>query len=178
MQGYPLISQGLSATQRIGNDINLSMFHVKGVLYNNSTQESYARMLIVGHDGTIDPAMATFPLYTNGASNNTVTIASINGLDTMYYPLNKTDLTIYSDKKFRLAGSATGNGPRNTKMFNAMVKFPGKGKKVTYKGNTTGVNQQNWFISVIWIIADANDDTSTGTVMELSSLTRMWYTDC
>lgn len=178
MIAYPLVTQGTPATNRIGNDINMTLFNIKGILYNNSTSETYIRQLIVGHDGTIDPTMATFPLFVNGASNNTTTISSINGLDTMYYPLNKTDLHVYVDKKHKLAGSATGNGPRNTKIFNETIKFPGKGRKFTFKGNTTGVNQQNYFISVIYIIADANDDTTTGTTVELSQLTRYWYTDC
>jgi len=177
MQGYPLVTQALAATGRIGNDINVSMFQIKGVLNNNSGSESWARCIVCSHDGTIDPNMGTFPLFVNGASNNTVTISTINGLDTMYYPLNKTDLTVYYDRKFRLAGSATGNAGNNTSMFNKTIKFPGKGKRFTFKGNTTGVNQQSAFISVIWIVADANDDTTTGTTVELSQLTRYWYTD-
>lgn len=178
MQGYPVISQGTAATGRTGNDVNVTMFQIRGILSNNSTSETWARCIICSHDGTIDPNMGTFPLFTNGASNNTVTVSSVNGLDTMYYPLNKMDLHVYYDKKFRLAGSATGNAGQNTTMYNKIIKFPGKGKHFSFKGNTTGVNQQNAFISVIWLVADANDDTTTGTTVELSQLTRYWFTDC
>lgn len=134
-------------------------------------------MLIVGHAGTIDPNLGTFPLFTTAQTGATSTISSVNGLDTMYFPINKTELKVYVDKKFKIAGSTSGNGGRNTRPFNAVVKWPGKGKKITYKGNAAGVGNQDYFVSVIWIVADANDDTSTGTVMELSQLTRFWFTD-
>jgi len=177
MQAYPQIANGQSNSTRIGSDISFKGLQVKGVLYNNSGSESYARLIIVGHPGTIDPTYSTFPIFKNTSAGATATIASVNGLDTMYYPLNNTELTIYHDKVFRLAGSATAGGPSNTRMFSKFVKFAGKGKMIRYKGNTSGVNNQNWFISVYWIVADANDDTSTGTNVELSQLTRMYFTD-
>lgn len=177
MQAYPQVSQGTTDLARIGNDINVKSFQVKGVLYNNSTQESYARLIICGHAGSLDPTFSTFPIFMAGASGASYNISQVNGLDTMYYPLNKTELHIYHDKVFKIAGSATGNAGANTRMYSHFIKFPGKGKKVTFKGNTSGTGNQNWFISVYWICADANDDTTTGTVVELSQLTRIWYTD-
>jgi len=177
MQGYPQIANGQSNSTRIGSDISLKGVHVKGTLYNNSGSESYARLLIVGHPGTIDPNYATFPLFKNTSAGATTTISGLNGLDTMYYPLNNTEIKVHYDKKFRLAGSATAGGPSNTRMFSHFVKFPGKGKLIRYKGNTSGVNNQNWFVSIYWIVADANDDTTSGTVVELSQLTRIYFTD-
>lgn len=177
MQAYPLISQGASALQRTGNEISMKSFQLKGVLSNNSGSESYARCLIFGHNGNIDPNYSTFPLFRAGASGATYTISQVNGLDTMYYPLNKNDMTLYYDRVFKLAGSATGNGGSNTRQYSHFIKFPGKGKKVTFKANASGVTNQNWFISVYWIIADANDDTTSGTTLELSQMTRFWYTD-
>lgn len=176
--GLPQVTQGTAVTNRIGNEISFKMMHMKGALYNNSNSESYVRLIIVGHEGSIAPALGTFPLFVNGPSNNTVTTSTINGLDAMYYPINKKDLHVYRDKVFKLAGSSSAAEAKNTRMFSEMVKFPGKGKKVTYEGNTTGVDNQNWFLSIIWVAADANDDTTTGTNVELSQLTRLWYTDC
>jgi len=178
MQGYPQVSVGNSHITRIGNEISLKSFQVKGVLNNNSGSESFARLLILGHDGNIDPNFATFPIFRNTSSGTTTTISSVNGLDCMYYPINKLDCKVYYDKVFRLAGAATGNAAGNTRMFSHFIKFPGKGKRIKYEATGTGVTNQNTFISVYWIVADANDDTTTGTTVELSQLTRFWYTDC
>lgn len=177
MQAYPQVNQGTTDLARVGNDINMKSFQIKGVLNNNSTQESYARCLILGHAGSLDPTFSTFPIFAAGASGQTFTISQVNGLDTMYYPINKVETHVYYDHVFKLAGSATGNSGVNTRMFSKFIKFPGKGRKVTFKANATGTGNQNWFISVYWIVADANDDTTTGTTVELSQLTRFWYTD-
>lgn len=178
MQAYPLVTQGTTHVNRIGNEISMKSFQVKGVLNNNSGSESYARLIIVGHDGTLDPTYSTFPIFKAGQAGTTYTISQLNGLDTMYFPLNKDDLHVYYDKVMRLAGSATGNAGSNTRTFRKFIKFPGQGKRISYKANATGTGNQTWFISVYWIVADANDDTTTGTTVELSQLTRFWFTDC
>lgn len=174
---HPQLAVGNSGLQRVGNEINFKSMHLKGVLYNNSTQETYVRMIVVGCPGTLDPTITTFPLFRSGSSGVTSVVSSLNGLDQMYYPLNTMDLTVYQDNVFKLAGSNSYSGGSNTRMFSKFIKFPGKGKHVTFKGNTTGQNNQNWYINVIWLAADANDDTSTGTNVELSMLTRYWYQD-
>lgn len=175
--GLPQITQGTSSTTRIGNEIYAKMLHMKGVLYNNSASESYIRLIVCGHDANINPTIGTFPLFVNGSSGNTVTASSVNGLDAQYFPLNKKDLTIYVDRKFKLAGSNVEAGARNTRMFSECVKWPGMGKRVIYEGNTAGYEAQNWLCSVIWVASDANDDTTTGTNVELSQLTRFYFRD-
>lgn len=178
MQAHPQVANGTTHVARIGNDISLKSFQVKGMLYNNSTSETYARLLILGHSGDIDPTFSTFPIFRNSSNGVTGNISTVNGLDTMYYPINKVDCHVYHDKVIKLAGSATGNAGVNTKMFSHFMKFPGKGKRITYDGAAMGTGNQNTFISVYWIVADANDDTTGGTTVELSQLTRYWFTDC
>jgi len=178
MQGYPQVAVGTSHITRVGNEISLKSFLVKGILNNNSGSESYARLLILGHDGNIDPTFSTFPIFRNSANGTTSTIATVNGLDCMYYPINKLDCTVYHDRVIKLGGGAIGNSATNTKMFSKMIKFPGKGMKIKYEATGTGFGNQNRFISVYWMVADASDDTTTGTTVELSQLTRFWYTDC
>lgn len=178
MQAHPQVTNGTTHVARIGNEIALKAFEVKGILNNNSTSESFARLLILGHSGDLDPTFSTFPIFRNAANGTTSNISGVNGLDTMYYPINDVDTHIYYDRVIRLAGSATGNAAGNTTMFKKKITFPGKGKKVTYDGAGIGLGNQTWFISVYWIVADANDDTTGGTVVELSQLTRYWFTDC
>jgi len=178
MQGYPQVINALAATGRIGSDISLLSVDIKGCLYNNSGAESYVRMLMVGHPGSIDPTFSTFPLFLTAGSGSTGTVSTVTGLDIMYYPINTTELTVYEDKVFRLAGSATAGGPSNTQFFHKIKSFGPRGKKITYKANSSGPNNQNWFVSVIWLVSDANDDTTAGTAVELSQLTRISYSDC
>jgi len=168
----PAIAQGAQASARIGNKIQAMGLHIKGILFNNSTQESYVRMMVVGHNGTLDP-MAN--LFRTSAPGTVSQISTIPGLDLMYMPINKEELTVYHDRTFRLGGSASGTAASNTRMISKFVKF--NGRKVTYEGLNYGNGYQNWQYSVIWMAADANDDTSTGTAVELSQLTRFYFKD-
>lgn len=178
-QPYPLIANGTSHVTRIGNEVNLKSFQVKGVLYNNSSAESYARLCIVGCDGNMDVSTAsTFPLFRNTANGTTGGVGTATGLQAIYFPLNKLDLKIYVDKTYKLAGSVTASGGRNTRPYQHMIKFPGKGMRIKYEATSSGIGSQNRYILVFWVIADANFDTTTGTQVELSGITRFWYTDC
>lgn len=176
-QGYqtngPSMAQGTGASNRIGNVINAKALHIKGVLNNNSGSESMARCIVIGYDASNgDP---TLNLFRNGSTGATSGISGINGLDAMYYPVNKLDFHIYYDKVIRVAGSAAGNAGANVKLFSHFVKF--HGRKIEFKANTSGFGNQTWMYSIIWIAADSNDDTTTGTTMDLSMLERFYYTD-
>lgn len=177
-QGYnapgPFIQPGSLANNRLGNIINLSGLHLKGALFNNSTSETFVRMLVVGYDGN-SPTTAPANLFRGDATGSTGGISGVNGLDAMYFPVNKLDMHVYRDKVFRLAGTATGNAGANTKFFSEFIKF--HGKKIEYKGSSTGLGLQNWMYSIIWISAEAADDTTTGTVVEVSMLERVYYKD-
>jgi len=166
----PAITMGTASNQRVGNVINVSGLHLKGALYNNSTAESFVRIIIAGYNTAIgDP---TTSLFRNGATGTISGVSGVNGLDAMYYPINKVDLHVYTDMVVRLAGSATGNSGANTRFFSKFVKFGGK--KVEYKSNAT---YGDWAYTCMFIASDANDDTSTGTAVELSYLERLFYKD-
>jgi len=177
-QGYQSLavcqlSQGVNSNQRVGNVANFSAVHLRGVLNNNSTSESYVRMIVIGYPSTNgDP---TLNLFRSLPTGTTTGVSSVNGLDAIYYPLNKVELKVYTDKVYRLAGSATGNSGSNTRFFSQFIKFGGK--KVEFKASTTGTGNQSWMYSIIWIASDANDDTSTGTAVELSCLERLYFRD-
>lgn len=168
---YP-IGQGVAADQRIGNVVNLSALQIRGVISNNSVQETVIRFLIVGYNASNgDP---TVNLFRNTSNGITAGVSAVNGLDAMYFPLNKVDMHVYTDKMIKVAGSSTGNAGENVKFINYFHKL--NGRKVEYKGGN-GYGSQNWMYSVIVIAADANDDTSTGTTCELSYFHRLWYKD-
>lgn len=166
----PTLAVGTASNQRIGNIVHLKGLHIKGALNNNSTSESFVRFMILGYNTALgDP---TALLFRNAATGTTSGVSGVNGLDAMYMPLNKVDLHVYHDRTMRIAGSATGNSGANVRMISKFVKFGGK--KVEFKSNAA---YADWAYTVCWIAADANDDTSTGTSVELSYLERLYYKD-
>lgn len=167
----PSIVQGTAWNNRVGNEVCAHKLEVRGVLYNNSTSESMVRMLILSTKTHTDLS-EVFISNTGGSTSGTSTIG---GLDTMYYPINEADFRIHTDKIIKLAGSATGNAGANAQVIKHTVKFPKI--RVKYDNNATGAFSQNWRYYVFYIAADSNDDTSTGTVVELSALTRFFFTD-
>lgn len=167
---FPVIGQAITADGRVGNHVNARSLHFKGSLYNNSGAETYVRQLVVGYAPTVDIATNLFRL---AATNTSAAISSINGMDAMYYPINKTDFHVYHDRTYKLAGSVSGVNGSNTRMFSRFIKLGGK--KITWKG--ADANPDNYTYSIVHIASDANDDTTTGTTVEMSSLTRFYYTD-
>jgi hypothetical protein len=175
-QGYsvsgPVTAKGDGTSDRTGNIINACGLHYKGVVYNNSGSETMVRMIIVGSrasDG--DPKNI---LFRADAAGVVAGISGINGLDAMYFPLNKVDLHVYHDKIIRLAGSVTGNAGANVKLFNKFVKL--NRRKIEYK-TLSSVTSADWVYTAMWIAADSNDDTTTGTSVELSCLERFYSQD-
>lgn len=167
----PSILNGLGQA-RVGSEILARGLHLKGCVNNNSTAESYLRMVVFCYNGAVDPATNFF--LASGAGTASA-ISSVNGLDAMYYPINQRDLKVRYDRVFRLSGSASGNAGKQTTMFSKFIKFGGK--KIKFNANTSGVFNQDWQYAICWIAADANDDTSTGTAVEVSMLERFYYTD-
>lgn len=172
IQSGPNLDQGTTAITRVGNEIRAAGLHIKGTLYNDSGAETFIRCVIVGHNSYVNPVQNFFRTADIGTQGTTT---SMNGADTMYFPVNKADLHVYHDKLYKLGGSAAGTAASNTRMFSKFIKF--NGRKVTFEGPNWGSNFQNWQYSIIWFAADANDDTSTGTTVELSQLTRFYYKD-
>jgi len=177
-QGYQSIggaslNQGTQLNTRICNQVFAQGIHLKGVFNNNSTSETFVRMIVIGYPGSNgDP---TLNLFKGNTTGSTTGVMGVNGLDDMYFPINSVELHVYHDQVFRLAGSATGNAGLNCKFFNKFIKLGGR--KIEYKGNTYGYQNQSWMYSVIWIAADANDDTTGGTAVELSCLERFYFKD-
>lgn len=175
-QGYraamPAIAQGATNVQRIGNVINLSALHLKGAFHNNAATESMVRFVMVGYPATNGDPLNNF--FRSTHSGLTTGMSGVNGLDQMYFPINKLELHVYFDQLIKLGPNAA-SGNSNVRMFNKFIKL-GR-RKIEYKSNTTGVGNQNWEYSIIWLAADTNDDTSTGTTVEVSCLERLYFKD-
>ena len=169
----PAIGQGVSAGERIGNVVHLNAINFKGALNNNSGSESMVRWVIVGFPSS--NGNPTLNLFRNASTGTSAAVSAVNGLDAMYYPLNTLELTIMFDKVYSLAGSATGNSAANVKLLNKTVQL-GR-RKVEFKSTAQSYGNTSWMYASIMIAADSNDDTTTGTGVEVSLLERLYFTD-
>lgn len=171
-----LIPQGYANGQRIGNVVKATGFQCKGVFNNNGTNTNYVRAILVwskkndtgnnylGTDLTFDTP--------SGAAGAT----GLNGLGTMYYPVLKGNYTVLFDKVYRLAPTGSTQG-QSTRFFNIFKKL---NTKITYtpgNGQTTSYNLPDKRLTMLFFASEGPNDVSTGQVVEISALTRMWYAD-
>jgi hypothetical protein len=165
--------QGTQVQGRLGNELYIQGLHLKGILHNNSNTTIFVRRLILQlTDGT--PTGAFTEIFTSGTGVPT-DLVTTTGLNAMYHSINKSKFKVYDDTVMKLAPLTSVDG-NQTKMFNKFQKFGGA--KITYEGNTSGEQNQNKRFLVLWIFADANDDTTAATnVVEVSSNITWYYTD-
>lgn len=167
-----VISEGTGPDERLGNELTLSGYQLKGVLHNNNDSSfQYLRMALFY---TTDRAQVTTSseLFINNLQVP-LTGATIGGLDLMYHPFNKSKVKVLYDKVHKVAPLGAGNSS-GTKFFNMFVKL--KNKKITYEHGTSG-NAENVSPRLhlgLWT-AVSDDDSDAG--LELSGMQRLWYKD-
>lgn len=167
-----IVAQGTPLNGRVGNEVLLQGCHIKGVLHNNSNSPVYVRRLVLGFsDGTITN---TFTELFTSAGGVPTDLGTTTGLNSMYYSINKVKFKVYDDTMIRLGSLASIDG-NNTRFFNKFQKFGGC--KIKYEGNTNGEQNQNKRFAVVWLVAQADDDTSSGVPIELSSSINWYFTD-
>nr|QTE03440.1 MAG: capsid protein [Syrmaticus reevesii CRESS-DNA-virus sp.] len=166
----PIVA-GTGNTNRIGNDINAMSYHLKGALTNNANTEVYVRCIFFGCNASVDPAAVFFRQAGTGP---TAPVSSINGLDAIYFPINKLELKVMWDKVYKLAGNSGSTTTSKTVLLNKFIKLGGK--KLTYKGPVDNI-PDNYTYYVTWIASEAYDDTTTGQTVEVSYLSRFFYKD-
>jgi len=166
------VTQGLQVWNRIGNDIRVKGYHMKAVLNNNSTTPSYIRVLVAWTQMDTDVSFTAAQLFGDinlaGTSGSTSTIP---GLNIMYYPVNRLQFTPVIDKVYKLGGSGD---PSCTRMISKFVRM---NKPVKFLANSTGTGGQNWQLTLFYLVAEAADDTAGGTAIEVSHVTRIYFTD-
>lgn len=167
-----IIEEGTGPDNRIGNNISLSGYQIKGVMSTNATStHQYLRMVLYWSKSR-DNYGSSSEFFIN-SSQNTLTGASIGGLDKMYHPLNKALVTPVFDKVFKIAPYGSGNSD-GTKFFNVFVKL--RNRKITYENNQTGADNVSPRLHLAVFTAEAGDDNIT-TVIEMSAMQRLWYKD-
>jgi len=161
------IAIGNTVSTRIGNRVVGKNLVVRGVMRNNSTGSTWLRMVFfepLDNDSLVQITTGTSMF----AGDTPVTI---NGLDTMYYPLDRQIFRVHSDKVYRFGASTSTTG-EDTRFFRKVIKI---NKKIGFDYTAT-IPQTNAMYVMYWT-AEANDDTSTGVAVELSFLAKYSYVD-
>jgi len=115
------ITQGTGVNSRIGNQITVKGFHIKGLFNNNAATPNYIRMLLVWSPCDTVTGLTTSYLFTDANQAGGVAgVGSVNGANILYYPVNKNAYRPVWDKVFKLGGSGD---PSCTRMFNKFIKM-------------------------------------------------------
>jgi len=166
------VSQGTASNTRIGNQITVKGFHIKGLLNNNATTPNYIRMLLVWSPTDSATGFTTSYLFADANQGGGVTgMGSIGGANILYYPVNKSVYRPVWDQTFKLGGSGD---PSCTRMFSKFIKM---NTTIKFNGNLTGVGNQDKQLSLFVLAAEAGDDTGIGQTIELSHVGRTYFTD-
>lgn len=166
------LSQGTGSYQRIGTQVTVKGFHIKGVLNNNATTPNYIRMLLVWTPIDTLTTFTTAALFDD--TNLAGSIAgpgTVIGANILYYPINKLTFKVVYDKVYKLGGSGD---PSSTRMFNKFCKM---NTRIRYVANQSGDGVQDKQLSLVILAAQADDDVGGGQTIETSYMARTYYTD-
>lgn len=171
---FPNILQGVTKETRIGNEIYLHGWHSKGSYFNTGTSPVFVRRLVVGYTSGITSASVSSELFdvTNGVGTTLTTVGNNMGLITSR--INKSQFKVYFDKVVKLSPSTATDGTQ-TKLYNYFTKFGGK--KISFEGNTNGQNNQDTRLAEIFLFAQADNDATTGFVIEQTRNNGCYFTD-
>jgi len=166
------IPQGLQVWNRIGNEVKIKGFHIKGILNNNATTPNYVRMVLAWAPMDTVVTLNGSNLFADtDLAGNTGGVTSIPGLNIMYFPINRTQYTPVFDKVFKLGGSGD---PSCTRMFSKFIRM---NKTLKFIANNTGTGVQSAQLSLWYLVAEAGDDTTGGQAIEINHVARTYFTD-
>nr|QTE03355.1 MAG: capsid protein [Emberiza rustica CRESS-DNA-virus sp.] len=171
---YPLTSltQGTGSYQRIGNQVTIKGFHIKGLLNNNATTTNYMRMLLVWTNIDTLTTFSTAALFDDvNLAGGTGGTGTIFGANILYYPINKMTFKVAYDRVFKLGGSGD---PASSRMFSKFIKM---NTRLKYVANNAGDAYQDKQLSLVLLAAQSDDDVAAGQVIETSFMARTYYTD-
>jgi len=167
------IFQGVGQSDRIGNVVKLQGLHIKGVINNNFTSTVFVRMVIFYTNSQTAVTNLTGSELFLGVGGVPVSTGGLL-LNAIYQPINKNLITVLADKTYRMGGSNESSGTCAT-VFSKFIKL--YGKKIVFDGNGSGSGNMNKRLQVAFISANAADDDSGETTLDLSYIARLYYKD-
>jgi len=171
---FPDMVQGTGRDQRIGNEVYLHGFHSKGSFHNNGSVVMYIRRLIVGFTTGVTANSGVTELFDNGTGAGVTINAVGNNMGLITTPINKNQFKVYFDKTIKLSPSTATDGTQ-TKLYNHFSKFGGK--KIQFEGNNVGAISQDGRMAEIYLVAQADNDATTGFFVEQTQNWSTYFTD-
>lgn len=163
-----------NVVNRVGQEITLSRMHFKGSLHNNGNTNNIVRILI-GYYKDTQAFTTTSQIFENPNGFGTaVGFSTVNNLDSTYWPVNPVKFTTVLDRTYLLApvGSVDAS---NVKVLEYKINL--KNAKIKFEGTDAGQDGQDKNLTMIAWTGEAGDDATIGTNVELSGLSRVFFTD-
>lgn len=166
-------TQGTARNNRIGNEIYLHGFHAKGSFINTSAVPVYVRRLVVGYTTGVTTGVNA-ELFDNGiGAGVTITTTGVT-MALITNKINKAQFKVYFDKVIKLSPSTATDGSQ-TKLYNHFQKFGGK--KIRFEGSGVGLNNQDFILAEVYIVAQADNDAAGTNIVEWSENNSIYFTD-
>jgi len=163
------IAQGITTGERIGTEISLKGIHVKGFMRNNAIETVYVRMVLLKsqYDSNITAASTIFQDNVGGE------VGLASGLNCLYQPFYRGKIQPIWTRMIKLAPSTSTDG-NEVRFLNKFVKLD---QKIKFSSSSFGAGLTKPRYHLLFILADAADDTGLGSTVESSFTMRTWYTD-
>lgn len=166
------IDQGVKAQERIGMEVMAKGIHLAGHLHNNGSTTNWVRMVVI-QQHTQDDISSLSEVFMKGG--NTADFSSTTGMQAMYFPLQKTDFKVLYHQVFKLNPAGTAGLLDESRMFRKFIKL---NKKISFQKDLsegTDLQRPRYWLGC-WA-AESPDDTGLGETIELSFLSRFYFTD-
>lgn len=166
------IDQGVNADERIGMEVMAKGIHLAGHLHNNGSTTNWVRMVVI-QQHTQDDISSLSEVFQK--SGNTADFSSTVGMQAMYFPLQKVDFKVLYHRVFKLNPAGTAGLLDESRMFKKFIKL---NKKIKFqKDLSEGADLQRPRYWLGCWAAESPDDTGLGESIELSFLSRFYFTD-
>lgn len=166
------ISQGFDTRTRIGDEIRLGGIHARFLLKNNSNYTVYVRMALVKTFDEYNFTSSSYIFDTNVGGQTTP--SSLTGIKQIYTPFDTSRINIVWNKILKLA-PANGTDGKECAVYQRWANL--RNIKIQYQANSSGSQNVKPRYHILFCLADADNDTSTGNTIEVSWLVRTYFTD-
>jgi hypothetical protein len=166
------VDTGTGPNDRIGLQIRAKGLHVAGALHNNGSTTNYVRMIVIQQHSQ-DALSSASDVFQQGTA--TGDFSDITGMKTMFYPLQKVDFKVLYHRIFKLNPAGTAGQNDESRMFRKFIKLD---RTIRFENVTTegdNVQRPRYWLGC-WA-AEAPDDPGLGENIELSFLSRFYFTD-
>ena len=166
------IDVGTGPDNRIGREVRLKGIDIRGHLHNNGAGTNWARIAVFKAYEQTD--MSSLALIFKNQTGS-VDFSTLAGMRTMYYPFNNVDLKCVYDKIIKCNPVASDGLNDESAMFRHFIK---RDETLHFENQTSegSETQRPRYWLAVWV-AESGEDVGVGQTVELSFLSRTFFTD-